>query len=327
MVATSAAQINADFLSVLALIRGSIDLDELAFLIDTGRLEEAFRIVGRAAGRLGLAYQQSFVRAGAETGEWLTREVAEVVIDFDQTNVRAVRRMQENQLRLVREFTEQQRRATQQALVRGITEGLNPREQARAFRESIGLTSTQERWVANYERQLRELDRGALQRRLRDRRFDTTVRRAISNDEPLTEQQIERMVQRYRERWRKHRSETIARTESLRSVHEGVDEMYTQAVEAGELQPDQFVRIWNTARDERVRTFNTTGGATSHASMHGQERPPGVPFTSGGGNSLMFPGDSSAPGIDTINCRCSVSTRILRLSELPGGLNISVLQG
>lgn len=180
--------------------------------------------------------------------------------------------------------------------------------------------------MVSYRAALENLDSNALQRQLRDRRFDGTVQRAISAKEALKPAQVEKMTDRYRQRTLKHRSEVIARTEALRSVNMGINEQYAQAIQAGDLQSDQLVQIWNTAGDARVRDFSN-GAQTSHQSMQGQERPVGLPFTSGAGNSLSFPGDPSAPGFETIQCRCVVSTRILSLGEIPGGVNITVLQG
>ena len=306
-----------EFLAALKAIEQSIDLGKLATLLEQGRFTEAFEIVGLAAGRLGVVYAEQFVRAGIDTGNFLTTEVAEVVIGFDQTNTRAVNAMRDNQLRLVTNFTEQQRRATQQALIAGIQEGKNPREIARIFRNSIGLTQQQEKWVRNYERALRNLDRASLARELRDRRFDPTVRAAIDRGEPLSRAQIDKMVDRYRQRALKLRSETIARTEGLRVVHEGTDELYQQAIESGQLQADQLIREWNTAGDEKVRNFQD-GSPTSHVTMHHQRRFVGEPFVSGGGNTTMHPG-AFGVGYEDINCRCLVTTRILKLSEITGG--------
>lgn len=325
LLAGAELRFQTEFLAVLAAIRDSIDLDDLATLLEQGRFLEAFAIVQRATSLLNVVWSESFVAAGVDTASFLNAGVGEIVIGFDQTNFRAVRAMQDNQLRLVTEFTEQQRRATQQALIQGINAGASPRDQARAFRNSIGLTQHQEQWVRNYEKQLQELDAGALRRELRDRRFDPTVLQAIDNGEPLTAAQIEKMVSRYRQRWLKLRSETISRTEALRATHEGVKEMYDQAIDAGELLPEQLVRIWNTARDERVRDFGR-GNQTSHVTMHNQERQIGVPFASGAGNQTLNPG-AFGVGLEDINCRCIISTRILSLEELPGLVSIQVIEG
>lgn len=312
LIAEGESTIAAQFAVALAVVRDSIDLDALALLIQQQRFDEAFAIVGRAAARLGGAWAETYTTAARQTSGFLNANVGDIIVDFDQTNARAVRAMQENQLRLIREFTEQQRRATNQAMVRGMQDGLNPRAQARAFRDSIGLTETQERWVDNYRKNLTQMDRNALNRALRDRRMDGIVQRAIDTGQPLSEAKIDKLVKKYRERMLKYRSEVIARTESLRSTHAGVREMYEQAIQSGELDPRQIMHRWNTAGDERVRNLNTS--QTSHVTMHGQERQHGLPFVSGAGNMAFDPGTFGV-AMDDIQCRCVRSTRILTPAE------------
>lgn len=313
-----------ELLAMLALVRGDTALRELADLIEAGDIDFALRNLRRAVGRLGVVWSQEFTRAGEAAADFVTRRVDGVIVDFDQSNTRATRIMAENRLRLIREFTEAQRRATREALVEGVRRGANPIEQARRFRDSIGLTQSQQRAVDNYQRALEELDGRALRRELRDRRFDPTVRRALANDEPLSRTQIDRMTNRYRERFLAHRAKVIARTEALRSVHAGTQELYSQAIESGELLPNQLQQEWNTAGDERVRDF-AQGAQTSHRSMQGQTQPIGQAFISGAGNSLRFPGDPNAPGFETIQCRCAVGTRILSLDEV-GPVSVTLLQ-
>lgn len=311
LIARGETEITREFIAAVAALRDELDLEELAELLRRHKYDEAFARVGIVAARLGITAANVYARAGSDTADFLTKEVGDIIIGFDQTNYRAVDAMRNNQLRIVREFTEQQRKATQGALIRGIENGANPIEQARAFRDSIGLTSKQEEWVANYRRQLENLDRRALDRALRDRRNDATIRRAIEENTPLTEKQINRMVEKYRKRMIKYRSEVIARTESLRSVHEGVEEMYQQAIAAGELLPEQIVFIWNTAADERVRDYP---GPTSHRTMHLQEQVFGMPFISGGGNYALHPGQFGI-AYEDIQCRCVRSARILTVQE------------
>lgn len=311
------ATLAEEIAALVATIQSEATLAELAELIQRGDVEGAFRILDRATRRLGIVWSQQFVLAGEDTSRFLNRALGEIIIDFDLTNSGAVAVMQENQLRLVAEFTAAQRRATREALTAGIEAGANPIQQARAFRESIGLTAHQERAVQNYQRALENLDRDALRRQLRDRRSDPTVRRAIEEGKPLSGKQVQKLVKRYRERFRAHRARVIARTEALRSTHMGAKAMYDQAIESGQLLPEQLVQIWNTALDERVRS--------SHAAMHSQERPIGLPFTSGVGNSLRFPGDPSAPGAETIQCRCALGTRILSLDELPSLAGVTLI--
>ena len=295
--------IGTRFTVLVAGIKDSTTVEELVLLLEGGRINEAFAFLDDHVARFATTTNQAFVDAADDTAKFLDSKTA-FVVDFDATNQRAVNVMQQRKLRVITEFTQEQRNATRQALTRGIELGTNPRAQARAFRDSIGLTSRQEQIVANYRRSLIEGRADALTRRLRDKRFDSTVARAQRTGEPLSRAQIDKMVTRYRQRWVKYRAETIGRTEALSAVHEGKDEMYKQAFDTGKLDPSKIIRIWNVTVDGREREH--------HGSMTLQERRVGVPFTSGLGNSLMFPGDTNAPAEDRADCRCAESTRILK---------------
>lgn len=277
-------------------------LQEIVALLETGQVNQAIQLAEVHVARFATQVNASFINAGESTAQFLENGLNQV-IDFDPVNTRAVRRMQESKLRLIREFTDEQRRATRQALTRGIEEGANPVQQARAFRDSIGLTQRQEAAVANYRRLLQQNDARALERNLRDHRYDRTVERAIREERPLGRAQIEKMTQRYRQRYIKYRSEVIGRTEALRSVHEGTDEMYRQAIDTGRIQAQKIKRFWIIAGDDRMRESHDTMQVVEVIGME-------EPFISGKGNFLRFPGDPAAPSTETIQCRCAVTTVI-----------------
>lgn len=291
------------FEDIIKQLKSETTLAALATLLEQGLVDEALQQAARAGARFSAFVNGVYVAAGADTADFVGKSL-EAIVDFDQTNVRAVSRMQLNRLRFIRGFNEEQRRATQEALVDGIQRGVNPRQAAREFRDSIGITQKQQRAVNSYRRLLTSNSREALNRQLRDRRFDRTIIRAIETDTPLTGTQINRMVSRYSERSLKHRSEVIARTEALRSVHEGSSEMYRQAIDEGVIDQATLIRTWNTAADERVRD--------SHDVIDGEEVGIEEPFVTGNGNELLWPGDINAPPEETIQCRCAVSTRFNR---------------
>lgn len=300
-------RIQAIFIDALIIAQQENTLAELAVLAEQGRLLEVLDDAARAGiEKLADLINTVIVESGQEAASALSAGF-NTIISFDQVNQRAVDIMQSNRLRLITEFINEQRLATREALIDGIRRGLNPIAQARVFRGSIGLTSRQMQAVNNFRTLLREGSAEALTRELRDRRFDPTVRRAVAGDIVLTDTQVERMVTRYRDRFLKFRSEVIARTEALRSVHEGTELLFRQAIENGNIESETLERTWHTARDTRVRE--------SHVLMNGQVRPLGIPFRSGDGNDLRFPGDINAPASDTIQCRCAVSTRVTRLAR------------
>ena len=292
------SQIGDTFIVAVRNMQQQQTLAELALTLQSGNIELALTASLAAFATVPDSANNVLIASGNDSANVVARRVAPM--SFDVANPRAVAIMQQNRLRLVREFTEQQRQAVRESIIDGLTRGINPREQARNFRGAIGLTRRQVQAVNNFRSLLEQNSTQALRRALRDRRFDPSIQRAIRTQEPLDAQQIERMVDRYRERFVAFRAETIARTEALRAANQGSHELYQQAVDNGTLAVDQLVRRWITARDERVRA--------SHVLMNGQQRGLNEPFLSGDGNLLLFPGDPSAPASDTIDCRCALTT-------------------
>jgi len=293
-------QFGRDFLVMVASIVDSIDVDDLTNLVQTGRVEEVIADIERQFISFSNQLVAGLVLSGQSTANFIS-EALNLTFSFDMTNQSAVNSMRETRLRTITNLSTTQREAIRAVLVEGITQGVNPRVQARGILGAIGLTGQQVQSVQNYRRLLEQNSARALLRELRDRRFDSTVRRAINNDTPLTAAQIDKMVGRYRERTLRFRSQVIARTEALRAVNEGNFLAYQQAAEQGVLDLNDLSREWFTAQDERVRG--------SHKAMHGQLRGFDEQFISGLGNRLRFPGDISAPGNETIQCRCVAITR------------------
>ena len=104
-----------------------------------------------------------------------------------------------------------------------------------------------------------------------------------------------RMVDRYRDRFLKYRSETIARTEAMRAANLGSYESWRQAIEDSDLfEPEEVKRQWMTAKDDRVRL--------DHRGAAGQKVGINEPFMVGG-DAVMFPPHQP-------NCRCTVGYAI-----------------
>lgn len=180
--------------------------------------------------------------------------------------------------------------------------GATTQEAARAFRDSIGLAPTQNRWVQSYRRLLQQGSRAALDREARDRRFDSSVERAASGGRPLTEAQIERMVDRYRQRLLAMRAETIARTEGVKLTSQAREAALQHTIRRAAIPPSAVTSKWNAVMDHRTRD--------THRGMNGQTRLPGIAFTSPSGARLRYPGDPLAPPEETINCRCHLTREI-----------------
>jgi hypothetical protein len=289
------------FLEAVVLGRRSAKLEDLSILIAQGRTNEAIAIADHLGPSTATALEAAYTAAGLSAAEVLRSQV-DTFFDFNSLNRRAVREMQDSRVRLVRELASDQRNMATFVLSDGFDRGLAPVDMARELRQSIGLTSQQSQWVANYRTQLRGTAaqrRAALGRQLRDRRFDPTVRRSIAEGFDLTDEQIERMVDRYRERWVAFRAQTIAETETLAAVGAGDEELWRQAIEAGEVDPADVVNTWHTRGDSHVRN--------THDGMNGQEKGFGEPFVTDAQVLIRYPGDPGVPAKERVKCRCVVA--------------------
>lgn len=253
-----------------------------------------------------------------------------MVARFDGRNLRAERYLRSQAADLVTEIIQDQRDGLRGHIVRQMEAGSNPRRVALDLvgrvnsktgrREGgiIGLHSQQIDWVESAQAELLSGDpdllRNYLKRKARDKRFDPIVRRAIREGKAVSVEKARGMVQKYSAKLLKIRGESIARTETLASLHAAQDEGLQQLVDAGKLLPGQITRKWDSAEDSATRK--------SHRAMDDQERGLGESFVSPVTNArLMYPGDRTqgAPASETIQCRCRVVVDIDYTARLSRG--------
>lgn len=192
--------------------------------------------------------------------------------------------------------------AIQQTVQRNEAASINPRTTAREVKANIGLTAKQEQAVANYKSFLENGDRQALQRQLRDKRFDSTVNNAIVNDTRLTTKQIDTMTERYRQKYLKYRSEVIARTEQLTAVTVGQHQSILQAQAEGKVSP-RLRRDWVYTHDGKARHWHRNVSALNPGGVKVDEKyltqPPGR------NEYLDHPRDPvNGSASNIIQCRC-----------------------
>lgn len=230
---------------------------------------------------------------------------------FDGRNPRAERVARDLSSKLVTNIINDQREAIRVVIEEGIAKGRGPRDtaldivgrvnKATGKREGgiVGLHSGQAKAWAKAGTELDDLDPAYFERKLRDKRFDPMVRKAIEAGKPLSKADRDRVLNRYQDRLLKHRADTIARTETIASLNAGREQGVRQLIEAGNITEDQVTKVWDsTGADGRTRD--------THLAMEGQRRRLAEPFVTPMGHRLMHPGDVTlgAPGSETINCRC-----------------------
>lgn len=292
--------VKTDPSATLAAIEGAIESGGAAQAV-----EAILADVEAAAGAIASEGAAISAESGAAVAEHLTEKIGKL-ISYDGTNARAVAMLQRSRLSLVQDLVGTQRDAVLEAISYGLDNGINPRTTAIAIRDSIGLTADDVRIVANYRRKLEEVDPRALAYKLRDMRSDRSVKAAIDAAKPLPQAKIDKLVEKYADKRIAFRAESIARTETLRAIHEAQDEGYEQGIESGKIDESRLQASWRTG--PRSRAW--------HKSMDGQKRKFREPFISGNGVLIKHPHAPGLPADEAIRCNCSKLIRVLPVDQV-----------
>ncbi len=265
--------------------------------------EQSFREAAEAVAR---PPQGSDTQAAPSGGD----PRAVLAFNFDSRNPRVERELAAYSFDLIRSITDQSREAIRTALQLGALSGAGIPEQARLVRQSVGLSPGQVVWVQSFRKQLERLDPKALDRELRDRRFDPTIRKAIEAGRPMTDVQIQSYVDAYQRRTLAYRATMIAQTETLRATNRGSVAQVKAMLEA---DPSLTVeKTWRSAGDDRVRD--------AHKELEGQmqvglDTPFVVQGPNGQTRSIRYPHDPMAAADLTVGCRCSMEFRVVPMAR------------
>lgn len=314
------------FLAALALIRDRFRIAFIAERLEKGDVEGAIAAVPLdpvAFRGLDVTVGQAFEDGGDFTMGRIPalREPSGHVLNilFNVRNPRAESWLRDHSSTLVTQIVEDQRVMVRQHLTAGMEAGINPRQVALDLvgrinpatrqREGgvIGLTASQEEWARRYAQELAEASPDALKRALRDKRFDRTVQKAIREGAPIPAEMQAKMLAAYRNRALKYRAEMLARTEAMTALHEGQEQAFSQALEAGQVQENRVRRFWRSAGDHRVRH--------DHRLLNGKSVGYREAFVAADGSRIRFPGDPEAPAHQRIGCRCWMQLRIDHLAR------------
>lgn len=313
------------FMDAVNDLRSNADPSRLTAALERGDLDAALSALNldpAAYSRLHEAMRGAYVAGGTVTAA--TVQNAGVVFRFDVRNLRAEAWLNQHSSQLITRIVADQREAVRSYLVAGMEQGANPRtaaldvvgriDRATGRREGgvLGLSAPQEQALVRARAELASGDpaqlRNYLTRIRRDRRFDRSVMKALRDGEPVPAETVNRAATAYSNRLLALRGETIARTESLASLHAAQQEALQQAVDGGAIEANQVRRVWRSAADSRVRD--------THRAMNGDSVGLNEPWISPSGALLRYPGDPDAPVSEIANCRCWAETRIDFLANL-----------
>ena len=328
-------RIRRAFLDAIRDIQSQVVLKDIAEALGRGDIQRAIDVINldRAA---FLRFEQELEAAFADGGVGQIEELGRirdpegnrVQIRFGVRNLPAERIIRDYSAQRVVGILDDQRDALRLTMEAGLSRGDNPTRTAldvagRVNRRTgrreggiLGLTAKQVEYVESARSELTSADPATLRRYLgrdlRDKRFDSVVRRAIKDGKPLPQDTVTRIVGRYNDRMLKFRADTIARTETLSALNMGRHQAVEQVIATGKVRRQDVRLVWDAAKDRRTRD--------THWDLDGQSVAYGEAFHTIRGNTIRFPGDPRAPAEETINCRCKLVPRIDFLANaLPSG--------
>lgn len=253
----AAPAVKLAFLEALRRARSAVDEAALRDALARRDVAAAMRALGVEANvtaglgaGLPTPLEDAFLAAGRQTG----KVGATVGMRFDITNPKTADFLRTYNFNLIRQISDNTREGIRRVIQDAFRFGGHPYEQARIIRSSIGLTEDQAATVDNFRNLLVNRDRDALGRALRDRRFDRTLQAALgeARTRELSDEQIARMVDRYRERYIGLRAETIARTETMRASNAAQNMAWAQAANDGLIDVTVMRRYWLVTPDDRL---------------------------------------------------------------------------
>lgn len=279
-------------------VRRSESLANLEYIIETQGISGLLPILDTLPDELSAQLRPVIENAITESGRVVVQVLPKAAVTapvvFSLVNPRVGAYINNYVGQMIREVSDETVKAVQIAVNQGVITGRNPRQIARDFRSSIGLTSRQEQTVQRLRAALEKGEAGYVNSLTT---VTDSAKNAVSAGK-LSESQIDKIVEQTRLRYVKQRTETIARTESLRATSVGQDLAIREGQITGAIS-NELLKRWLYRHDTRTRDAHISAGETNGWI------PMNRAFTTPLG-PLMFPRDPNGSASNTINCRCRV---------------------
>lgn len=306
-------------------IRDTVVLNDLVRMLSANNIDGALDVINlRRANFASMetAMADAYATAGTRTAGVIgnvRRNDVKVAFGFDARAPGAEQWLLNRSADLITgNMIGQQTTMLREFLTAGLANGRNPRETALDLvgrinrttgrREGgvLGLSRAQTSHVESLRLNLSDPSTlsAYFQREARDKRFDGTVRRAMSEGRALNQAELDKVLGRYSDNLLRLRGESVARTETLTALRAGQQESIQQAMTEEGVQNNEVKKTWSSTGDDRTRD--------DHMDMDGETVPIDEPFELPDGSLVMFPGDVSmgADAAQIINCRCTAEYNV-----------------
>ncbi len=246
------------FLDIIAQIKDTATVGKIAKALKSGNSQAVFDAL--PTNLLTTEMQPKvakIVRDVIEQSAAVAPMPGKAVASLDITNPKALEYVQNGLLNTSLKIRDETEQAVRDAIRKSFAEGIPTLDIAREIQDRVGLTSRQWASVDKYEDYVRgladnishasELSETALAKLQRGGLRGTG---AFNSVQGLTESRISSLVQTYKDRLIRERSETIARTVTIDASNNGQRTLWRQAVQSGLLNDADWEVMWIIAPDD-----------------------------------------------------------------------------
>lgn len=306
------------FIAAIYGARANVNAQELIAALEAGDIERAvqlFRMDQATLFPLEDAVRGAIIAAGQTVAENAGLSGA---FGFNGRHLRAEALIREMGATLVQGIQEDTLNMARAVITAGLQDGFTPQRVQRELtgtlnrltgrREGgfLGLTTQQADSIISGRAKLASGDpalmREYLDLKLRDRRFDAMVKRAIRDGKPVAPGDLEKIITAHKNKALKYRGEVIAKNEAFTAQAAGRDEAYRQALERADVQ-DVTVR-WQHNLSQEPRLDHVAMNGTVISLRKGQK----FEFIDAW---MKHPHDPAGGAKHSIGCRCIAVYRII----------------
>lgn len=303
------------FEAAIARASAAVNIDQLAELISTGQIEDAARLL-RVDQSLLWPLHEAVRDAYIGGGQMASGQMLGLtgLFQFDGRHTRAEAWVREHAGSLIEGIQSESLDTTRRVIGQGIAEGRSSRAVAleitgrRVGKKRVGgylgLNSVQADSIIRGRGLLLSGDpdqmRQYLGLKLRDRRYDRTIRKAMREGRAIKGQMLDKIMEAHRSKALGYRGRVIAKHEARQALSAGREEAFQQALEREDVEGVSVRWQHNLSADPRHQ----------HVAMNGAKIELGGQFEFPDGVTMKHPHDEDAPASHTIGCNCVAMYRL-----------------
>jgi hypothetical protein len=287
--------------------RRQVNVTALIEALDRGDLGAAVRLLQLPQGVL-FPLEDAIRAAYVEGGKMVAIAAPSALIGFNGSTPGAVAWLQELSSTRIQGIVDDTLEATRAALVAGRDQGMGSKAIARMITGTkqgtqrvggiLGLTTQQTDSIMAGRAKLASGDpklmREYLNLKLRDRRYDAQIKKAIAEGRAITGPQLDRILEAHKSKAMAYRGKLIAKNETFSALEAGRYDAMSQALENPDVESVECRWQWNLSEFPRE----------DHVAMSGTIIQHGEYFVFPDGARLRYPHDPAGGAKHGAGCRC-----------------------